>query len=117
MSHRKTLLAASILASLCLAGALHAQDAAQTTTGADAATQASKAQAEKDRIKQLSTITVTGIRGSVEKALDIKRDSNSTMEVVTAEDVGKLPAHNVRSEERRVGKEGRAQWSGEQERK
>jgi iron complex outermembrane receptor protein len=95
MSHRKTLLAASILASLCLAGALHAQDAAQTTTGADATTQAAKAQAEKDRIKQLSTITVTGIRGSVEKALDIKRDSNSTMEVVTAEDVGKLPAHNV----------------------
>ena len=45
MSHRKTLLAASILASLCLAGALHAQDAAQTTTGADATTQASKAQA------------------------------------------------------------------------
>ena len=40
-------------------------------------------------------MVVTGIRGAQEKSLDVKRDANSHVEVVTAEDVGKLPAHNV----------------------
>lgn len=93
MSHRRTLLAASIVASLCLAGTLHAQDTTQTTT--QSAQGGRSTQADKAKAKELATVTVTGIRESVEKALDIKRDANSNMEVVTAEDVGKLPAHNV----------------------
>ncbi|NUR23108.1 TonB-dependent receptor [Frateuria sp.] len=88
MSHRKTLLAASILASLCLAGALHAQDAAQNAT-------TSSTRADKAKAKELATVTVTGIRESTQKSLDIKREANSVVDVVTAEDVGKLPAHNV----------------------
>ena len=40
-------------------------------------------------------VIVTGIRGSLEKSLDVKREAESRVEVVTAEDVGKLPAHNV----------------------
>ena len=43
----------------------------------------------------LEEIVVTGIRGSLEKSLDVKREAGSRVEVVTAEDVGKLPAHNV----------------------
>ena len=43
----------------------------------------------------LDTVQVTGIRGSMEKSLDTKREANARVEVVTAEDVGKLPAHNV----------------------
>ena len=38
---------------------------------------------------------VTGIRGSVEKSLDVKRDSKAHVEVVTAEDIGKMPDKNV----------------------
>ncbi|WP_116810781.1 TonB-dependent receptor [Steroidobacter cummioxidans] len=40
-------------------------------------------------------VIVTGIRGSLQKSLDVKREAEARVEVVTAEDVGKLPAHNV----------------------
>jgi len=74
MNTRKTLLSAAIVS--CIAFSAHAQQAAPTAT-------------------DLDTVTVTGIRGSMEKSLDTKRDANARVEVVTAEDVGKLPAHNV----------------------
>ncbi|MCW2066591.1 UNVERIFIED_ORG: iron complex outermembrane receptor protein [Stenotrophomonas maltophilia] len=74
MNTRKTLLSAAIVS--CIAFSAHAQQAAQTAT-------------------DLDTVTVTGIRGSMEKSLDTKREANARVEVVTAEDVGKLPAHNV----------------------
>lgn len=74
MNTRKTLLSAAIVS--CLAFSAHAQQAAPTAT-------------------DLDTVQVTGIRGSMEKSLDTKRDANARLEVVTAEDVGKLPAHNV----------------------
>lgn len=74
MNTRKTLLSAAIVS--CIAFSAHAQQASQTAT-------------------DLDTVTVTGIRGSMEKSLDTKREANARVEVVTAEDVGKLPAHNV----------------------
>lgn len=74
MNTRKTLLSAAIVS--CIAFSAHAQQAPQTAT-------------------DLDTVTVTGIRGSMEKSLDTKREANARVEVVTAEDVGKLPAHNV----------------------
>lgn len=74
MNTRKTLLSAAIVS--CIAFSAHAQQAAQTAT-------------------DLDTVQVTGIRGSMEKSLDTKREANARVEVVTAEDVGKLPAHNV----------------------
>ena len=40
-------------------------------------------------------VIVTGIRASVEKSLEVKREADARLEVVTAEEVGKLPAHNV----------------------
>ena len=43
----------------------------------------------------LEEIVVTGIRASIEQSLEVKRDADSRLEVVTAEEVGKLPAHNV----------------------
>jgi len=89
MSHRKTLLAASIVAGLCLAGALHAQDATQT---GDTAT---TPRTDRDKVKQLGTITVTGIRNAETESLETKKAFDSHVEVVTAEDVGKLPAKNV----------------------
>ncbi|MGZ0028303.1 TonB-dependent receptor [Stenotrophomonas sp. AG209] len=74
MNTRKTLLSAAIVS--CIVFSAHAQQAAPTAT-------------------DLDTVTVTGIRGSMEKSLDTKREANARVEVVTAEDVGKLPAHNV----------------------
>ncbi len=73
MNTRTSLLSAAIVS--CLAFSAHAQQAQSAT--------------------DLDTITVTGIRGSMEKSLDTKREANARLEVVTAEDVGKLPARNV----------------------
>jgi len=93
MSNRRTMLAASIIASLCLSGTLHAQDTTQTSGQANQ--QSSAEQANKEKVKQLSTITVTGIRSSSELSIDTKRAENTHVEVVSAEDIGKLPAKNV----------------------
>jgi iron complex outermembrane recepter protein len=45
--------------------------------------------------EEIGEVIVTGIRASIQQSLDVKRNADSRMEVVTAEDVGKLPAHNV----------------------
>jgi len=79
MQVRKNVLTLSIVAVLGMAGTAHAQ--AQKPAAQEA--------------KELDKVVVAGIRGAQEKSLDTKRDANSRLEVVTAEDVGKLPAHNV----------------------
>ncbi|HWG70666.1 MAG TPA: TonB-dependent receptor [Steroidobacteraceae bacterium] len=43
----------------------------------------------------LDEIVVTGIRKSVEQSIQAKRDSTQLTEVVTAEDIGKMPDKNV----------------------
>lgn len=47
-------------------------------------------QAQKSQ-EPVATVMVTGIRGSIENSMAIKRDSDSIVEAVTAEDIGKLP--------------------------
>lgn len=79
MNCKKSILSAAIVASLSFAAQLHAQETATTT----------------EEATDLDTITVVGIRGSMEKSLDIKREANSHVEIVTAEDIGKLSAKNV----------------------
>jgi iron complex outermembrane receptor protein len=43
----------------------------------------------------MQTIEVTGIRASMAKSLAVKRDSAANVEVITAEDVGKMPDKNL----------------------
>lgn len=90
MNYRKSLLAASIITSLCVSGALYAQDSSQSSQGST-----SPSQPEKAKAKTLSTVTVTGIRDSEAESLALKKDASSHVEIVTAEDIGKLPAKNV----------------------
>ena len=45
--------------------------------------------------EELQEVIVSGIRASLEKSLDVKRNADARLEVVTAEEVGKLPARNV----------------------
>lgn len=47
-------------------------------------------------------IIVTGIRGSLERASQIKREADQIVDVITAEDVGKLPDANVAEALQRV---------------
>ncbi|MFY8092666.1 MAG: TonB-dependent receptor [Niveispirillum sp.] len=50
----------------------------------------------------LDEIIVTGLRASLEQAVDIKRDAPQVMDVITASDVGKLPDVNVAEALQRV---------------
>jgi len=43
----------------------------------------------------LEEIVVTGIRGSIQSSLAIKRNSNAVVDSITAEDIGKFPDQNV----------------------
>lgn len=43
----------------------------------------------------MQTVEVTGIRASMAKSLAVKRDSAANVEVITAEDVGKMPDKNL----------------------
>jgi len=48
------------------------------------------------------TITVTGFRFSVERSLETKRNADSVVDVVTADDIGKLPDRNIADAVQRV---------------
>jgi iron complex outermembrane recepter protein len=65
-------------------------DEATDQTSADAEAAAKKEAAEKDA-KTLETVRVSGIRAGIESAIEVKRDSNLIVEVISAEDLGKLP--------------------------
>lgn len=53
-----------------------------------------KAAAERAAPK-VEAFVVTGIRGSIEKAIQTKQDSDSIVEAITAEDIGKLPDSSI----------------------
>jgi iron complex outermembrane recepter protein len=102
MSHRKTLIAASIFAGLCMSGALHAQDTTQTTTTSNGVGALTRSQdtaqsngSTAKNAKELATITVTGIRASLQASMDTKRNADAIVDAITAEDIGKFPATNV----------------------
>ena len=44
---------------------------------------------------QMETVVVTGIRASLQKSLDIKRDSLGLVDAITMEDIGKFPDANL----------------------
>jgi iron complex outermembrane receptor protein len=73
----------STLIGTAIAFALYQQSAMAQTSAAPAESE------------EMDEVIVTGIRASLEQSLDVKRNANARMEVVTAEDIGKLPAHNV----------------------
>src|ERR1051325_6737038 len=89
MSHRMTLLAASIIAGLCLSGAAFAQDARTSNAGT------TQTRADKNKAKEVGTVLVTGIRDTEAESIEFKKYADSHVDVITAEDVGKLPAKNV----------------------
>ncbi|MDE2135665.1 MAG: TonB-dependent receptor [Alphaproteobacteria bacterium] len=50
----------------------------------------------------VETVVVTGIRASLDRAIDIKRDSTTIVDAVSAEDIGKFPDKNVADALQRV---------------
>jgi len=56
---------------------------------------AAGASAQAQQPKQLETVTVTGIRKGIEDAISVKKNSDSIVEAISAEDIGKLPDASV----------------------
>lgn len=57
---------------------------------------------QSDSQSQLQEIVVSGIRYSVEKSLQLKKQAVGTIDVITAESIGKLPDKNVADALQRV---------------
>jgi len=51
--------------------------------------------AQEDTPDTASKVVVTGIRGSIESSIAIKKESDSIVEAITAEDIGKLPDSSI----------------------
>jgi len=113
MNYRKTLLAASIITSLCVSAAAFAADgtpantpaaatattsvqdtSAQPGTNAPANTEQAK-EASAKKVTNLVGVTVTGIRASLQASMNTKRNADAILDAITAEDIGKFPATNV----------------------
>jgi iron complex outermembrane receptor protein len=56
---------------------------------------AAAATAQSQPAQQLETVTVTGIRKGIEAAISVKRNSDSIVEAISAEDIGKLPDSSI----------------------
>jgi iron complex outermembrane recepter protein len=109
MNYRKKILTASIIACLGAVSAAHAQDAAtsrpavvQTPDGSNApGTKTTPVAADPQggagtaKPEELDTVVVLGIRESLKKSLEKKREADAIIDAITAEDIGKFPATNV----------------------
>ncbi|HEV6966659.1 TonB-dependent receptor [Roseateles sp.] len=76
------------------APSLHAVATAVGLLALHAAATAQQAAASDDK-QQLEAVVVTGIRASLEKSMTAKRNANTNVEVISAEDVGKMPDKNI----------------------
>lgn len=74
-----------------LAGPVYAQEAAPVVAPAAAAADT----VTNADGQVVSTVVVSGIRRGIEAAISIKRNSNSIVEAISAEDIGKLPDTSV----------------------
>lgn len=82
------LLSASVL--IGLAGSATAQTAPAAAPG-----QTPQQTQQEDDSTALDEIVVTGFRGSLARALDLKRRSNSVVDSIVAEDIAKFPDNNL----------------------
>jgi iron complex outermembrane receptor protein len=89
---------------LALMSAAYPTFAQQTDTQPPAQPAASdKAEdAKKKAAEEPQTVVVTGIRASLQQSLSRKRNADSVVEVITAEDIGKMPDKNVADSLQRV---------------
>ena len=93
-SFRRTRLASAC--GLLLAGVTvaHAQGAASAAAPASVASAADRS--------DVQSVTVTGIRASLETSLALKRDAHGIVDGITAEDVGKFPDTNLAEAMQRI---------------
>ncbi len=72
-----------------------AASAAQAQQAAPEPASPAKAEEKKPAETKLDAVVVTGIRRGIENAIKVKKDSDSIIEVISAEDIGKLPDTSI----------------------
>src|SRR5579863_7300806 len=98
---RSTLIGTAVAMALFgRSGTLHAQTVAQPPSDGALPAQAAADQAAKPT--DLQEVVVTGIRYATQQSLAQKRAATNDVEVVTAEDIGKMPDKNVADSLKRV---------------
>lgn len=73
-----------------------------TTVALSTSAAFAQTQGNSDKPAKLDEVVVTGLRASLQQSLDQKRQATSVVEVVSAEDIGKLPDKNVADALQRV---------------
>jgi iron complex outermembrane receptor protein len=116
MKAKRTPIASAVALALMSAfTAAHAQDAAAPAAAAASAPQPAQAAsapvadekpietaAPAKNAQNLEAVVITGIRGSLQQSLNRKRNADSVVEVITAEDIGKMPDKNVADSLQRI---------------
>ncbi len=98
---RHNKLAVAIAAILASATSHADTQDAQTTNGA-AAPAASPAAQEPGYQAPIGEVVVTGLRSSLDKSMDIKRDAHGVVDAISAEDIGKFPDTNLAESLQRI---------------
>ncbi|HKW82929.1 MAG TPA: TonB-dependent receptor plug domain-containing protein, partial [Burkholderiaceae bacterium] len=109
MNVKRTPIASAVAIALAGVGAMlpaYAQQApaapAPAASAAAPAPAPANAPAAAKPAQQLESVTVTGIRASLEQSLNVKRNAETRVEVISAEDIGKMPDKNVADSLQRV---------------
>lgn len=84
MMFKKKLISTAILAAISTAGV------------------SSLSYAEESATDDIEIIQVSGIRGSLQRSMDIKRDSSGIVDAISAEDMGKFPDTNLAESLQRI---------------
>lgn len=75
---------------------------ASTPASTTQTTSAAKAKNAKPAATELSTVTVSALRNSLERSMDLKRYANGVVDAVSAEDIGKFPDTNLADSLQRI---------------
>nr|WP_251044110.1 MULTISPECIES: TonB-dependent receptor [unclassified Lysobacter] len=91
--HRNTLFCGIALALLLPRPGLAQEAPAAKPVGADA--QDGQVAANQDELRTLDSVVVTGVRGSLARAVELKRDAGTVQDSISALELGKFPDDNV----------------------
>src|SRR5262249_25134789 len=92
MSRKALLSSASLLAALCCPAIAHAQTEPDPAASGQVPPNPVPAETPASSTAQSGDIVITGIRGSLKAAGDIKRNSDQIVAAIVAQDIGRFPA-------------------------
>jgi len=95
LSHRNLLFCGVALALLAPATAFAQAQTDATPDATPDAQETTVPQATAEEIDDLDAVVVTGVRGSLARAVDLKRDAATVQDSISALELGKFPDNNV----------------------